>query len=111
MGVLVLGGLAQETTGPHGQLSDTPRVTQPTAAAAVHPNDAMSDVRDVRERLPVRQAIPTNANTVPAPVGVDSNYAPVPSWVVSLLFWWLLTAGILFRFGGRLGPLFAQRRV
>ncbi len=113
VGVLVLGGLAQETPGPHGQLSDT-RVTQPTAPAFVHPNDATSDVRDVRERLPVRQATPTSANTVPAPAGVDSNYAPVastPSWVVSLLFGWLLTAGILFRFGGRPGPLLAQRRV
>jgi hypothetical protein len=82
---LVLGGLVHEMARPHGHLSDTPLVTQPTVPAVVHPNDATSDVRDVRERPPVRYTTPTSANTVPAPVGADSGFVPPPATVIGFL--------------------------
>lgn len=85
VGVLVLGVLAPEAFRQHGQLSGVPRVTQPTAPATAHPNDATSDLREVRERPPVRYATPTSANTVPAPAEADSGFVPPPVTVIGFL--------------------------
>ena len=75
VGILV-GVSIQEAFRPHGELSDGQQISQEAAPPPRHPYDSSIDVRDIREPI-VRQATPTSANTVPAPVGADSAFAPV----------------------------------
>jgi hypothetical protein len=106
VGILV-GASAQETFRPHGELSGGPRITQEAAPPPRHPYDAPFDVPDLREPI-VRQATPTSANTVPAPVDADSAFAPVTQPPDPGLILFLSIALLLAPFSM---PLFAWHQI
>jgi hypothetical protein len=94
IGVLV-GAAVQEMSHSHGELSSAPKIAQQSAPPARHPYDQTMDVRDVREPV-VRDATPTSANTVPAPVGADSTYADISFALVVSLVLLLVPFSVVF---------------
>jgi len=99
IGILV-GVSAQETVRPHGALSGGPQISQKIGPHPRHPHDQPMDIRDLREPIQ-RQATPTSANTVPAPVGVDSAYVPTAGPLSAII---LLVLATLVATAVGLGP-------
>src|SRR3989304_869070 len=76
IGVLV-GGLVSEGLHPSHEpsVSNAPHIAQPAAHRHTQTPDEAVDVREGREPT-IRQATPSSAKTVPAPVGAESAYVP-----------------------------------